>query len=433
MYGREAPDWAPDVCVVGTGYVGLPLCIMLARGGRRVLGVDVQERVVEGVNSGRFPFEEEALAAAFDHPVVRANLRAALAPEPAGTFVIAVPTPVDHRRRVADLGCVEAAVESVLPHLRPGNLVVIESTIPPLTCRETVAPMIEGAGLRVGADVLLAHCPERILPGDIMREIVSNDRIIGGVTPEASRRARELYASFVQGELLETDDVTAELCKLMENTYRDVNIALANEFAAVSETLGVDVVGAIELANRHPRVDILKPGIGTGGHCIPVDPWFIRQVDPENARLIDAARRVNGEVPARTAAKVRRTVAGIPRPLIAAAGATYKLDSSDCRESPALEIVDILRADGYDVRLYDPVAPGYPWPSGGLREVARGADCLVVLVEHSVVRRELAECGEDIRALMRTPLVMRFYPEAEERPSPTQAPALLQSEGRGAR
>ena len=324
-------------------------------------------------------------------------------------------------------------MESVLPHLRPGNLVVIESTIPPLTCRETVAPMIERAGLRVGADVLLAHCPERILPGDIMREIVSNDRIIGGVTPEASHRARELYASFVQGELLETDDVTAELCKLMENTYRDVNIALANEFAAVSETLGVDVVGAIELANRHPRVDILKPGIGTGGHCIPVDPWFIRQVDPENARLIDAARRVNGEVPTRTAAKVRRAVAGIPRPLIAAVGATYKPDSSDCRESPALEIVDLLRVDGYDVRLYDPVAPGYPWPSGGLREIARGADCLAVLVEHRVVRRELAEAGEEIRALMRTPLVMRFYREAEERPSPTQAPALLQSEGRGAR
>jgi UDP-N-acetyl-D-mannosaminuronic acid dehydrogenase len=419
----------PSVCVVGTGYVGLPLCIMLARSGHSVLGVDVQERVVAGINSGEFPFEEADLAAAFHAPEVRTNLRASLAPAPADIFVVAVPTPVDHRKRVADLSYVEAAVASILPHLQPGNLIIIESTIPPLTCRETVAPAIERHGLKVGEDVLLAHCPERILPGDILREIVDNDRIIGGTTPEATARARAMYASFVQGELLETDDVTAELCKLMENTYRDVNVALANEFAAVSETLGVDVLRAIALANRHPRVDILKPGIGTGGHCIPVDPWFIRQVDPDNARLIDAARRVNGEVPGRIAAKVRRAVAGLVAPRIAVIGVTYKPNAADCRESPAIEIVDHLRADGYALEVYDPLAAGYAWP-GSVLDAARGMDCLVILVEHNIVRRELAEHEPAIRAAMRNPEIMRFYHAAVEQPTQREvATALLASVG----
>jgi UDP-N-acetyl-D-mannosaminuronic acid dehydrogenase len=271
--------------------------------------------------------------------------------------------------------------------------------------------------------VLLAHCPERILPGDIMHEIVHNDRIIGGFTPESTDRARAMYASFVQGALLETDDVTAELCKLMENTYRDVNIALANEFAAVSESLGVDVMRAIELANRHPRVDILKPGIGTGGHCIPIDPWFIRQVSPDNARLIDTARRINGEVPSRIAGKIRRAVAGITAPRIAAVGVTYKPDTADCRESPAIAIIDQLRGDGYDVAAYDPLAESYPWPSGGLHEIARGTDCLVMLVEHRIVRQELAERGDDVLAAMRTPLIVRFYQTAGEGPTPWQAVA----------
>jgi len=416
VHAEEGPIPAVDVCVVGTGYVGLPLCIMLVRKGRRVLGVDVQESVVGAINSGRIPFEEEALASAFDHPSVRQNLRASLTPAPADIFVIAVPTPVDHRKRVADLSYVEAAVESILPHLSSGNLLIVESTIPPLTCRDLVTPMIQRHGFEVGADILVAHCPERILPGDIVYEIVHNDRIIGGVTPEAARRARAMYATFVLGDLLETDDVTAELCKLMENTYRDVNIALANEFAAVSETLGIDVLEAIDLANRHPRVNVLKPGIGTGGHCIPIDPWFIRQVDPDNARLIDKARRVNGEVPGRIAGKIRRAVAGISDPRIALIGMAYKANTADCRESPALEIVDVLQADGYDVATYDPLVRSCAWPDGGLLEIARGADCLVVLIEHDVVDRELAEGEIEIRGVMRTPKIVRFYREAAVQP-----------------
>ena len=401
-------DNLPSICVVGTGYVGLPLCIVLAQCGHRVLGVDVQQRVVDNINAGECPFDEEALSAAFREPSVRAHLRASLNPEPSDIFVVAVPTPVDHRKRVADLSYVESAIESILPHLRPGNLIVVESTIPPLTCRDVVTPIIEKHGLTVGKDVLLAHCPERILPGDIMYEILHNDRIIGGTTPEATEKARDMYASFVTGELMMTDDVTAELCKLMENTYRDVNVALANEFAAVSETLGVDVLRAIELANRHPRVDILKPGIGTGGHCIPVDPWFIRQVDPDNARLIDTARRVNSEVPGCIASKIRRAVAAVKAPRIAIVGVTYKPDVGDCRESPAQEIIALLQADGYDIKVYDPLAEGHAWSTGGLREISRDADCLVILVEHKVVQQELAEREAEIRSAMRTPIIVRF-------------------------
>lgn len=418
--------WTPDVCVVGTGYVGLPLCIMLARAGERVLGVDVQARVVAGINAGTSPFDEEALAAAFHDPVVRTNLRAQLTPAPAATFIIAVPTPVDPRKRVADLRFVEAAITAILPHLRPGNLLIIESTIPPLTCREVVAPMIEQHGLRVGEDVLVAHCPERILPGDILHEIVANDRIIGGMTPAAAARARDLYATFVTGRLLLTDDVTAELCKLMENTYRDVNIALANEFAAVCGTLGVNVIEAINLANQHPRVDILKPGIGTGGHCIPVDPWFIRQVAPDHAQLIETARRINSAVPVQIAAQIRRVVADLAAPHLCVVGVSYKPNTADCRESPARAVIDLLRADGYDLTVVDPVVPESGWPAGGLREAARETDCLVILVEHAVVRHELAEGVAAIRAAMRTPRILRFYPAATERPAPWQAPLSLE-------
>lgn len=414
----EPPCW--DVCVVGTGYVGLPLAIMLARAGRMVLGVDLQEGLVRAINEGRLPFPEPSMADELARPEVRARLRASTSPAPAAAFVLAVPTPLDPRRRVADLSALEAAARSLVPHLRAGNLVVVESTVPPGTCREVVAPILEESGLRVGRDLHLAHCPERILPGDVMYEIVHNDRIIGGVTPQATRCARELYASFVRGQLLETDDLTAELCKLMENTYRDVNIALANELAAVAETLGVDPLRAIQLANRHPRVHILKPGIGTGGHCIPIDPWFIHQVDPDHARLIETARRVNDEVPARIAAKIRRAVADLRAPRLALVGVTYKPDVADCRESPALRILDLLREDGYDAVAYDPVAPGYPWPDDGLVGVARGADCLVVLVEHSSVRRELEEREPDVLAALRCPRILRFYQQVREEPAPWQ-------------
>jgi UDP-N-acetyl-D-mannosaminuronic acid dehydrogenase len=243
----------------------------------------------------------------------------------------------------------------------------------------------------------------------VFEEIVHNDRVIGGLDGKAAEMTREIYASFVKGNLYLTDDVTAEMVKLVENTFRDVNIALANEFAAVADGLGVDIVQAVELANKHPRVNILKPGIGAGGHCIPVDPWFIKEIDPVNSRLIHTARLINDEVPHKLAAGIRRVLKDIKNPRIVALGVTYKPDTYDTRNSPALKIIELLKDDGYKVTAYDPLVAGYQYSS--IEEVVKGADCLVVLVEHRVIKEELSRREAEIKKAMRRPLVLRFYPE----------------------
>jgi UDP-N-acetyl-D-mannosaminuronic acid dehydrogenase len=395
------------IIVVGTGYVGLPAALLLAKAGYDVVGVDINENLVRAINEGVLLIQEEDLQELMDDPQVKTNLRAQSMPCEGDVFIIAVPTPLDHRKKVADMSYVDQAMEDVMPYVREGNLVIIESTIPPLTCRERITPMIEAAtGLKVGETVFLAHCPERILPGDIFYEIVHNDRIIGGIDERTREMAAEIYTSFVKGELFHTDDVTAELVKLMENTYRDVNIALANEFNAVAETLGVDGFEAIDLANRHPRVDILRPGIGVGGHCIPIDPWFIKEVDPSNSRLIFTSRLINDEMPYRVAGRIRKAVREVKSPKIVAIGAAYKANTEDLRESPAVEVVAHLREDGYDVAVYDPLVEGMGYDS--LEAVCKGADCLAILVAHDVVIRDLRANEPKIKAVMRTPIIIEF-------------------------
>ena len=395
------------IVVVGTGYVGLPAALMLAKAGHDVVGVDINENIVRAINDGVMNIKEDELQALMADPDVKKNLRAQLEPVEGDIFIIAVPTPLDHRKKAADMSYVDDAMQSIIPYLRPGNLVIIESTIPPLTCRERVTPMIEKqTDLVVGETVYLAHCPERILPGDIFHEIVYNDRIIGGINENTRDMAAAVYASFVKGELYKTDDVTAELAKLMENSYRDVNIALANEFNAVAETLGIDGRRAIELANKHPRVNILSPGIGVGGHCIPLDPWFIKEVDPANSRLIFTSRLINDEMPARIAARIRRRVRDVSSPRLTVIGAAYKPDVDDPRESPALEIVKLLREDGYDVAHYDPLIDGMGYAS--LAEAAKDADLLAILIPHRVVLEELARDRAAIEAAMRTPNIERY-------------------------
>ena len=308
------------------------------------------------------PTGEKDLDEAFAADDVKRNLTASGKPCEADVFVICVQTPLEQKRKVADLSYVVSAIESILPVLRVGNLIIIESTVPPLTCREIIKPLIEKkAGLRIGKDIFLAHCPERISPGNAFYEIVHNNRVIGSIDPKSSDMAREIYSSFVKGDIVTVDDVTAETVKLMENTYRDVNVALANEFSLIAETLGLDVSKAIELANTHPRVKILSPGIGVGGHCLPKDPWFSIQVDPMNTALILAARRVNESMPEKVASKIRRHVRKIADPKIVALGMTYKPDSDDLRESPALRIIEILKGEGYDIKSYDNFVKGFEY------------------------------------------------------------------------
>jgi UDP-N-acetyl-D-mannosaminuronic acid dehydrogenase len=396
-----------NIVVIGTGYVGLPAALLLARAGHTVIGVDIDENIVRAINDGILHIKEKQLQAIMDDPTVKENLKAQSAPCEADVFLIAVPTPLDERKKVANLSIVVEATKSLTPHLREGNLVILESTVPPLTCRELITPLLEHSGLKVGATLHLAHCPERILPGDVFYEIVHNDRIIGAADEKSRAMAAEVYASFVQGELLLTDDVTAELVKLMENAYRDVNIALANEFAAVARTLEIDAGEAITLANRHPRVNILKPGIGVGGHCIPIDPWFIKEVELANSRLIFTARLINDEMPAQIAAQIRAAVRGIENPRIVAVGAAYKANTADTRESPAIEIARLLRADGCRVDHFDPLVEGMGFPST-LAAACTDADCLALLVEHKVVMEEVTNSRAEIEQAMRMASILRF-------------------------
>jgi UDP-N-acetyl-D-mannosaminuronic acid dehydrogenase len=394
------------IVVIGTGYVGLPAAILFARVGCKVVGVDIDKNIVEAINDGVLHIGEKELEKIFQEENVRKNLKSQETPCEGDCFLIAVPTPLDKRKKIADLSFVIAALKSILPYLRKGNLIILESTVPPLTCREIIKPIIEqGTSLHVNRDVYVAHCPERILPGNIFHEIVHNDRVIGGMNEKASQIAKELYSSFVKGHLFITDDVTAELCKLAENTFRDVNIALANEIEQVSETLGVDAQEVIKLANNHPRVKLLHPGIGVGGHCIPLDPWFIKEIDPENTSLIFAARRVNDARPKRIAGKIRRLLKDVSDPNIVVLGIAYKPNTYDKRESPALEIIDILKADGYDVACYDPFVKNYEYTT--IADVVKGKDCLAVLVEHNQIKEELEENLDRIKKQMRTPIVFR--------------------------
>jgi UDP-N-acetyl-D-mannosaminuronic acid dehydrogenase len=395
------------VIVIGTGYVGLPAALMWAKSGLDVVGVDIDENLVRAINDRTLLLKEDELRTLLADSTVRDHLRATTAPCEGDYFVIAVPTPVDALKKVCDMGAVQSALESIVPHIKPGNVVIVESTVPPLTCQKVVKPLLEKlTGLRVPEDIKLAHCPERILPGDIFREIVENDRLIGGMDAASTHAAAELYGTFVKGKLHLTDDVTAELSKLMENTYRDVNIALANEFAQICELVGADPKTVIGFANKHPRVNILSPGIGVGGHCIPVDPWFLKEIAPYNSRLISMARIVNDEMPLKVAEKIRKLTADFKDPIVLLLGATYKKNCEDARESPAGHIADLLRADGYKVRQYDPHIPELC--NTRLAEAVTGADLIAVLVPHDDMMRELQDCRAAFGATMRHTRIVNF-------------------------
>lgn len=374
-----------NVCVIGLGYIGLPTASMLATSGFHVLGVDIDGSVVATVNQGLIHIEEPGL-----HTVVRAaiqsgNLKAALKPAPADAFILAVPTPLTHDKR-PDMSHVRATAEAIVPCLRRGALVVLESTSPPGTCHELLVPILEQSGLRVGADIHLAHCPERVLPGRILRELISNDRVIGGIDRMSAELARTLYSAFVEGAIHLTDLTTAEFVKVLENTYRDVNIALANEAALLCEKLGIHFQEAARLANHHPRVAIHQAGPGVGGHCVPVDPWFLVDRYPEETSLIHLARLRNDGMPERVADVVLNLVAGIETPKIAALGLAFKANVDDLRESPALAVIRLLLAEGIEVVAHDPIVRSAPVPQESLDNCLQGADCLLLLTDHDEYR-----------------------------------------------
>jgi len=367
------------ICVLGLGYVGLPTACMLAVQGHRVIGVDVEQGVIQTISKGGIHIEEAGLKTMLQAAINSGNLVAKTEVEPADAFIIAVPTPLARDKR-ADISCVERAARSIVPVLAGGNLVILESTVPPGTTENLLCKTLSESGLEPGADFHVAHSPERVLPGNIFSELVSNDRVIGGITPQSAEAARELYSSFVEGEILLTDATTAEMVKLVENTFRDVNIALANELAMIATERDVDIFEIIALANRHARVNVHQPGPGVGGHCIPIDPWFMIERSGEADGLIRRSREINDSMPARIAGLVREIVE--PGAKISIWGVTYKGNVDDTRETPALQVINELRKGDYALGIFDFHARDFDCELDSLESAVDGADSILLLVDH---------------------------------------------------
>ncbi len=379
------------LCVLGLGYIGLPTASTFAAHGIDVVGVDVNPHIVQTLQNGDLHIYEPGLRELVQGVWQSGRLVIREQPEPADAFIIAVPTPFKEEKK-ADLSFVISATEAILPHLRKGNLVVLESTSPPRTTVDVVAPILERSGLKAGADFYLAYSPERVLPGQILKELVENSRVIGGVDPASAAVGRDLYTTFVKGEIFTTDATSAEMVKLMENTYRDINIAIANEFARLADRFGVDVWEAVRIANHHPRVKILNPGPGVGGHCISVDPWFLVEAAPDLTRLILSARQVNDAQPAYVVEIVRRALLGqVAGKKIAALGLSYKPDVDDLRESPAIEVACLLQKEGAEVLAYEPNRPDAGVDGltlvPNLATAIQDADLILLLVNHTPFKK----------------------------------------------
>jgi len=390
------------LCIMGLGYIGLPTAAMFSSHGCQVVGVDLRQETIDTLNQGHIHIEEPGLAELIAQSVKSGTFRASLVPETADAFIVAVPTPnLADEYLSCDLSYVLAAVTTIVPYLRKGNTVIIESTIAPRSTEDFVLPLLEEAGFTVGEDIYLAHCPERVLPGQILNELINNNRIIGGITPACTKKAAEIYGIFVKGELILTEAKTAELSKCMENTFRDVNIALANELAKICYKLDINCLDVIQMANKHPRVNIHQPGPGVGGHCLAIDPYFIYATAPDTAKIIKLARDTNCSMPAFVAEKAVMLTKDIPTPKIAAFGVTYKGNVDDMRESPAMEIIEILQKQGYHVAVYDPHVSRPAFVS--FDEAIEGADIILILTDHNEFKNMDHAA---IAAKMRTPQLL---------------------------
>jgi len=377
-----------EVSVIGLGYIGLPTAALLASSGYSVVGMDVSEHVVKTINLGKIHIVEPDLDAFVRSAVAAGRLQAFIEPQPGDVYMICVPTPFHEGGAIPqpNIDYVLTATLSIAPFVKAGDLVILESTSPVGTTEE-IQNVLRAAGVQVD-DVHIAYCPERVLPGKIMTELVENDRIVGGITPLATRAVADFYRTFVRGAVLETDAKTAEMCKLTENSFRDVNIAFANELSFICDKEGINVWDLIQLANRHPRVNILQPGVGVGGHCIAVDPWFVVSRDPENSRLIKTAREVNDLKTDWVVEKIKLTVTEIEKdrnsPIkVACLGLAFKPDIDDLRESPALEVFFRLTNENFNVLAVEPNITDHPKILlSDLNIALMEADLIVILVKH---------------------------------------------------
>jgi UDP-N-acetyl-D-mannosaminuronic acid dehydrogenase len=373
------------LCVVGLGYIGLPTSAMFASHGHEVVGVDVNTKVVEALNQGKIIIEEPGLEDLVKEVVEGGHLKAKLTPCEADAFIIAVPTPITEDKK-ADMKYVELATKSIVPYIKKGNIVILESTSPTGTTEELMLPILEQTGLRAGVDFFLGHSPERVLPGQILFELINNNRIIGGYNRESAEAIRDLYASFVKGEMLLTTATTAEMCKMMENTFRDVNIALANELAKICENIGINAWEVIELCNKHPRVNIHQPGPGVGGHCLAVDPYFIVEKAPETAKIIELSRATNCTMPHHVFNRVENVLRGKSNKKITVLGITYKPNIDDMRESPIVEMMEIFEEHGYKVSAVDPYCASFKQKEEDMVKACENSDMVILAVNHDAFK-----------------------------------------------
>ncbi|WP_439442933.1 nucleotide sugar dehydrogenase [Listeria aquatica] len=379
------------IVTVGLGYIGLPTALMFAKHGVNVVGVDISKNIVQQLNQGIVQIEEPGVQELLQTVLEKKLFRASLVPDHADAFIIAVPTPnARDQYGSCDLQYVKQALDTILPFVHFGNTIVIESTISPRTMDDVVTPFFEEAGFEIGSNLFLVHCPERVLPGNILHELVFNDRIIGGITPECTKKGKILYQTFVRGELLETEAKVAELSKLMENTYRDVNIALANELVQIGTKLKINALDVIRLANRHPRVNLHQPGPGVGGHCLAVDPYFIVAAAPKEAKLINQGREINSSMPQFILKQVVKIMEMNSGTKITILGQAYKGNIDDIRESPAIHIAEQLRLlTEYKIAIYDPHVQEENDET--LKQAFEGSDLVLVLCDHDEFKKIAVE------------------------------------------
>ncbi|KON86248.1 UDP-N-acetyl-D-mannosamine dehydrogenase [Sporosarcina globispora] len=372
------------LCTIGLGYIGLPTSIMFAKHNVEVIGVDVRQEVIDSLNSGQIHIEEPGLQEALEEVIEKGTFKASLKPEKANAFIVSVPTPNHNDEyKSCDLSYVVSAVKTVLPYVEKGNVIIVESTIGPRSMDDVVKPLVEEAGFVVGQDIFLVHCPERVLPGQILHELIYNNRIVGGITPECTEAGAMIYSTFVKGEIIKTNAKAAEMSKLMENTFRDVNIALANELAKVCNELEINTLEVINMANKHPRVNLHTPGPGVGGHCLAVDPYFIVAKAPETAQLINLARSINTSMPHYVVENVNKLMENVSGKVVSVFGLTYKGNVDDIRESPAMEIFEMLKEQNkYEVRAFDPHVQ-LDWVIEKMEQAVTESDLILVLSDHN--------------------------------------------------
>lgn len=379
------------ICIIGLGYIGLPTAAMFATHGHEIVGVDINGKVLDALNKGEVIIYEPYLDILVQAAVSSGNLVGKTKPEEADAFIITVPTPITPDK-TADMSFVKTAAENIVPYLKKGNLVILESTSPPGTVNNLLVPILQKSGLKIGEELLIAHSPERVLPGKILIELVENPRIVGGINQRSAEAVRDLYRTFVKGDIFLTDATTAEMSKLMENTYRDVNIALANELAILCENIGISAWEVIELSNKHPRVNIHQPGPGVGGHCIAIDPWFIVEKSPEAAKIIKLGRAINDNMPAYVLGKINTIISKIQdipdRPKITILGISYKPNIDDLRESPIIKLIDLIEEDNiYDLSIYDPHVANYKHMDSDVHLASKGSHLLILGVNHDAFRK----------------------------------------------